>query len=157
MEASDQRTIRGTEASGDPASLDASASQLWTDVQRVATSARRVLFVESQRIHLFAVETFFSAAFYLCLLGFALTASVAASIFVVRGIHSALRAWSGAAWIGELGAGLVVLGVVFIGGRVVRANLSRDIVKRARRRLAPVAPSPVDPALRATRGDEVDP
>lgn len=154
MEATDPRTTRGTQASGDQASLDASASQLWSDVQRVAASARRVLYVESQRIHLFAVETYFRAAFYLCLLGFALTASVAASIFVVRGIHSALRAWSGAEWIGELGAGLVVLGVVFIGGRIVRANLSRDIVKRARRRLEP---APSTAAARAPRGDEVDP
>lgn len=147
MEATDDRATRERQASGDEPSLDASASQLWADVQRVAVSARRVVFVESQRIHLFAVETYFRAAFYLCLLGFALTASIAASVFVVRGIHSALRAWTGVEWIGELGAGLVVLAVVFAGGRLVRANLSRTIVKRVRRRLEP-PPAVVPPSSR---------
>jgi hypothetical protein len=128
----------------DLGSLDATLNALQTDVRRVLKGARRVVRMELQRLHLFAIETFFRTAFYICLLGFALTATISASLFVVRGVRGALLAWSGAEWVGELGAGAVVLGVISIGALTVRAQLRQKLMRRLRRSLLTDAPLDAD-------------
>ena len=127
-------------------SLDATLAALQADIRRVLKGARRVVRVEAQRLHLFAVETFFRGAFYICLLGFALTASISAALFVVRGVRGALLAWSGAEWIGELGAGAVVLGVISLGGLAVRHQLRLKLMRRLRRTMLLDTPAEVDEA-----------
>lgn len=101
----------------------------------LADSLRQVAFIEWQRLRLRAVDSFFRLAFFLCILGFGLTASIAASLRVVEGIRSAFEAWSGAAWFGDLGAGLVVLSIIVLGGIAVRAHLRHDILRSTRRSL----------------------
>lgn len=119
--------------------LDTQLQSAFAEMRKVfgslAESVRQVAFIEWQRLRLRAVDSFFRLAFFLCILGFGLTASIAASLRVVEGIRSAFQTWSGAAWFGDLGAGLVVLSIIVFGGVAVRAHLRHDILRSTRRSL----------------------
>src|SRR5262245_31846276 len=95
------------------AELDEHVRALRTQPSELIASAERAFYVEKQRLYLTAVEGFFRGLFYVCLTAFALTGAISASLLVVRGISSALAAWSGAPWVGELGAGATLLVVLF--------------------------------------------
>lgn len=119
--------------SGDMSALIAT---LRSDLHGIYGNVKRALYVEWQRLQLRAVDVFFRAAFYVCLLAFALTASVSAALLVVQGIKHALLAMTGAEWVGDLGAGLAVLAFVIVGGVAVRLHLRREIVRKTKRSLA---------------------
>lgn len=137
----------------DVPSLDDSLAEMANETRRALDSARKVLYVESQRAHVLAVEAYFQVAFYVCLLGFGLTASISAALFIVRGIGSAIGSWSGSEWLGELGAGVAVLAVVVGGGLAVRTHLTRDILRRVKQRMSPLRDRTADETTaRTTRG-----
>jgi hypothetical protein len=131
------------DATGDgnsSAELEALVRELRSDLRSIYGSLKRTVFVEWQRLRLRAVDTFFRAAFFLCLLGFALAATISASLYVVRGIRNGLVAWSGADWVGDLAGGLVILGVSLGACLLVRMHLRHDIVRQTRRALMPQPP-----------------
>jgi len=122
--------------------LEALVRELRTDLRSIYGSLKRTVFVEWQRLRLRAVDAFFRAAFFLCLLGFALAATISASLFIVRGIRNGLVALSGAEWVGDLAGGLVILAVSLGGCLAVRVHLRNDIVRQARRAfVAPTLPA----------------
>lgn len=125
----------GPDEAGREETLEAQLKELRGDLRGVYDSLRRVVFVEWQRLRLRAVDTYFGAVFYICLLGFAMAASVSASLLVVSGIKGGIHAWSGAEWIGDFGAGAVVIGMLLCGGLAVRAHLRHKIVREAKRAL----------------------
>lgn len=129
----DPASVRDALARGE---YDAVTGELKSVLVSLFDGLRQVAFVEWQRMRLRIVDSFFRAAFFLCILGFGLTASIAASLRVVEGIRSAFHAWSGAAWFGDLGAGLVVLSIIVLGGIGVRAHMRREIVRETKRSLA---------------------
>ncbi|MFN0241724.1 MAG: hypothetical protein ACKVWV_02435 [Planctomycetota bacterium] len=110
--------------------------ELRGDVDRLLSSVKHAWAVERKRIHMRAVDAFFRTTFFLCILGFGLTASISAALLVVQGLRNAVGAWSGAQWVGELTAGIACLAVVVIGGIAVREHLRREILRGARRELA---------------------
>ena len=110
------------------------------EITSLLSSLKRIAFVEWQGIRLRALDVFFRGAFFLCLLGFGLTASISASLMLVSGARGALQSWSGAGWVGELGAGTIVLSGVMLGGLGVRAALRIQLVRQAERRLERTAP-----------------
>jgi hypothetical protein len=124
------------------AELEALVRELRTDLRSIYGSLKRMVFVEWQRLRLRAVDTFFRAAFFLCLLGFALAATISASLYVVRGIRNGLHAWSGSEWIGDLAGGIVILAVSLGGCLLVRTRLRNDIVRQTKRALVPRKPDP---------------
>ncbi|MEO6709756.1 MAG: hypothetical protein ABIP42_09255 [Planctomycetota bacterium] len=91
---------------------------------------RRIAFVEWQGIRLRAFELVFRGAFFLCAVCFVLAASISASVMLIRGLKLALQAWSGSPWVGDLGAGTLVL--LGLGGGVVaaRSALRRNLVRK---------------------------
>jgi hypothetical protein len=109
---------------------------LRTDLRGLGNNLKQALYVEWQRAQLRAVDLFFRAALYTCLLGFGLTAAISASLLVVHGIQHALADMSGAEWVGELGAGFAVFAFILAAGLVARAQLRRQLVRKARRSLA---------------------
>jgi hypothetical protein len=137
------------DATGDgnsSAELEALVRELRTDLRSIYGSLKRTVFVEWQRLRLRAVDTFFRAAFFLCLLGFALAATISASLYVVRGIRNGLFAWSGSEWIGDLAGGIVILAVSLGGCLLVRARLRNDIVRQTKRALVPKPPESKSPS-----------
>jgi hypothetical protein len=128
--------------------LEALVRELRSDLRSIYGSLKRMVFVEWQRLRLRAVDAFFRAAFFLCLLGFALAATISSSLFIVHGIRNAVLAWSGSEWVGDLGGGLVILAVVLGGCLAVRAHLRHDIVRKARR--AFIAPETSEKEPRAS-------
>jgi len=121
--------------SDQPSELQSLLKGLRSDLRGMYGSLRRVVFVEWQRLRMRAVDTYFRAVFYICLLGFALAASISASLLVVSGIKGGIHAWSGAEWVGDFGAGLVIVAVLLIGGFMVRAHLRQEIVRDTKRAL----------------------
>jgi hypothetical protein len=126
-----------TGAGNSSAELEALVRELRSDLRSIYGSLKRTVFVEWQRLRLRAVDGFFRAAFFLCLLGFALAASISASLLVVRGVRMALVAWSKTEWFGDLAGGFVILGLALGGCLAVRMHLRRDIVRQTRRALIP--------------------
>lgn len=110
--------------------------ELRGDVDRLFSSLKHAWAVERKRLYMRAVDAFFRGTFFLCILGFGLTASISAALLVVQGLRNAIGAWSGAQWVGELTAGLACLAVVVIGGLAVREHLRREIVRDTRRQVA---------------------
>lgn len=110
--------------------------ELRGDVDRLLSSVKHAWAVERKRLHLRVVDAFFRTTFFLCIVGFGLTASISAALLVVQGLRNAVGAWSGAQWVGELTAGIACLVVVVIGGIAVREHLRREILRGARRELA---------------------
>lgn len=134
---------------GDSAELQALVRSLRSDLRSVYGSLRRTVFVEWQRLRLRAVDAFFRAAFFICLLAFALTATISASILIVHGIRKAFAAWSGVEWAGDLGGGFVILAAILGACLGVRTHQRRSIVQQTRRALVPGGSHP-HPAHAAT-------
>lgn len=133
---------RGEAPSPDPTGEGASSVELEALVRELRVHARgiygslkRLVFVEWQRMRLRAVDGFFRAAFFLCVFGFGLAASVTAAFMIVRGLRGAILAMSGNAWLGDLGAGLLILGIALGGSLAVRFHLRGGIVRETRRGL----------------------
>lgn len=131
-----------TDAGNGSAELEALVRELRSDLRGIYGSLKRTMFVEWQRLRLRALDGFFRAAFFLCLLGFALAASISAALLVVRGVRMALVAWSETEWVGDLVGGVVILGVALGGCLAVRMHLRRDLVRQTRRALTPRVAEP---------------
>ncbi|MCE9593781.1 MAG: hypothetical protein K8S98_06280 [Planctomycetes bacterium] len=135
---------RVDERAGAPASgeLDALLLELRANAGGLWQSLKRALYVEWQRLYLRALDNYFRAAFFLCLLGFSLAASISAALLVVDGVRGAFATFTGEPWVGSLGAGLVVLALTFGVCLGVRAHVRRDVVKETERKLALTARLP---------------
>jgi len=137
---------RGGTPSPDPtgegtssAELEALVRELRAHARGVYGSLKRLVFVEWQRLRLRAVDAFFRAAFFLCVLGFALAASITAAGMILRGIRGAILAVSDVPWMGDLGAGLLILVIALGAGLGIRQHLRSRIVHQTRRGLAATA------------------
>jgi hypothetical protein len=73
-------------------------------------------------------------------LAIATVAGVLAAVFVVSGVEHALAQLGRREWIGELGAGAVVLTLLFLARRVVRRRVRRQLLADAVRPDAPQSP-----------------
>ncbi len=117
--------------------LEALVRELRANARGIYGSLKRLVFVEWQRLRLRAVDGFFRAAFFLCLLGFALAGSITSAFMIVRGLRGAILAMSDTPWLGDLGAGLLILGIALGGSLAVRIHLRNSIVRETRRGLHP--------------------
>jgi len=137
--------------------LEALVRELRTHVRGIYGSLKRAMFVEWQRLRLRAVDAFFRAAFFLCILVFALAASITAAVMILRGIRGAILAMSDLPWLGDLGAGLLILGIALGGSLAIRFHLRSQILRQTRRGLLPAPGQPAAaPSTRAT-APAVDP
>jgi hypothetical protein len=134
---------RGGAPASDPTDEGASSVELEALVRELRVHARgvygslkRLVFVEWQRLRLRAVDAFFRAAFFLCVLGFALAASITAAVMILRGLRGAILAMSDTPWLGDLGAGLLILAIALGAGLAIRQHLRGRIVHQTRRGLA---------------------
>ena len=118
------------------AGIDELFARTRTEVSNLLDSLKRILFVEWQGLRLRAIDVFFRGTFFLCIVGFGFAASVSAALMLVRGAKSALQAWSGAEWVGDLGGGALILSVLVLGGLVMRAVLRRELVRETEAGLA---------------------
>ena len=144
----DFRSRRGESVDGRAGKLDAGEPDIEAlfahtraEFASLIDSLKGIAFVEWQGIRLRAIDVFFRGAFFLCILGFGLAASISAALMLVSGARGALHSWSGAEWVGDLGAGNIVFAGVILGGLGVRAALRIQLVKQTEKRLA-LAASP---------------
>ena len=117
--------------------LEALVRELRAHARGIYGSLKRLVFVEWQRLRLRAVDGFFRAAFFLCLLGFALAGSITAAFMIVRGLRGSILAMSDVPWLGDLGAGLLILRISLGGCLAVRQHLRGSIVRETKRGLLP--------------------
>jgi hypothetical protein len=116
-------------AGATPGELDALLLELRANAGGLWKGVKRALYIEWQRLYLRALDNYFRAAFFLCLLGFSLAASISAALLVVDGVRGAFAVFTGAPWVGSLCAGLVVLLLTFGACLVVRARVRRGVVR----------------------------
>lgn len=117
------------------AEVDALFGRTRTELTNLFGSLRRIAFVEWQGIRLRAVDAAFRGAFFVCAFFFLLAASISASLMLVRGLRLALEAWSGAAWLGNLAGGAIVIGLLAAGAIAAHRKVRRNIVRTAEARL----------------------
>jgi len=120
--------------------LEIQVKELRSDLGNIHDSLKRTVRIEWQRLQLRAVDAGFRAAYFLCLFAGILAASVTAALLIAFGIREALVAWSGSTWVGNLGAGVVILGLAAGVGLAVRSRLRNECVRRAKG--APAEPGP---------------
>jgi hypothetical protein len=76
----------------------------------------------------------------LLLIASVVAVAIAAGVLLVTGTRDALVAWTGTPWIGEIGAGALVLSGLLLGGALLRRIARRRLVAAAvRPRPAPEA------------------
>jgi hypothetical protein len=107
--------------------------ELRSDLGRIRDSFQRIVGVEWQRLRLRAVDACFGAAFLVCLFSFAVGASLGGALLLALGLREALTLWSGAAWVGDLGAGTALLGFAMGALLTLRARFRSDCVREAKR------------------------
>jgi hypothetical protein len=101
-------------------------------IRRIVQNATGVATIAARKLQLKAVDGLTGFATALVALFVASVAAAVAAVLFVLGLRDALmQAAAGRAWVGELGAGLVVLAAVFLGMRWVRARARRGIVESA--------------------------
>jgi len=122
-----------SEEVGPSGEMETLVKDLRSDLGGIHDSLKRTLHVEWQRFRLRTLDACFRAAFLVCLFGFALAASVSGAVLVAAGLREAVTLWSGAAWLGDLGAGSAILGFAIGLLWVVRARLRRNCVLEAKR------------------------
>jgi hypothetical protein len=114
-------------------SSEALVRELRSDLGRIRDSIQRTLGVEWQRLRLRAVDACFRAAFLACLFSFAVGASLAGALLLALGLREALTLWSGAPWLGNMGAGAALLGFAMGALLASRARYRSDCVREAKR------------------------
>lgn len=122
---------------GSPAGLESLLKELRFDVRRIRGGLARIVRVEWLRLQLRGIDALFRAALALCLLGFCFASSVAAAFLIAHGIREALFGWSQAAWLGNLGAGLAILGIAIGAGLVLRTRLRNACLRKAKEDQSP--------------------
>lgn len=122
------------------AGLDSQVKELRSDLGAIRDSLKRTVRIEWQRIQLRAVDACFRAGYFICLFACVLAASITAALLMAIGIREALVSWSRSEWIGNLGAGLVILGLAMGVGLAVRSHLRNECVRKAKGALAEPGP-----------------
>jgi hypothetical protein len=116
--------------------LEFQVKELRSDLGDIHASLKRTVRIEWQRLQVRAIDACFRAGYFLCLFAAILAASVTAALLIAIGIREAFVAWSGSAWIGNLGAGAVILGLAIGVGLALRARLRNECVRKAKRETA---------------------
>lgn len=106
----------------------------------VAESARRLATLRWKRLQLRCVDAGFAVVAGAVLLFAALALALAAALRFVAGLDHALTLWSGEPWVGEFGAGVVVLASLYVGFRGLRGRTRRALLDAAPRPRSDGAP-----------------
>jgi hypothetical protein len=133
------RPADGSPACDPPGSVEAGVlallEQVRAEVDGVVRSLQRALAVEKKRGALLLADVGLGLVATACTFAFLVAGAVTAGVLIVRGTSSALTAWTGRAWVGELGGGCAFLALLALGCIGVRSALRRRAVKSVRRDL----------------------
>ena len=116
----------GTSRAGTSPDLDGLVRDLRFDFRSVKDSFNRTVLIEWLRFRTEWVDACIRSAFYVCLFGFFLVSTLAASALMVIGMRDAL---------GNLGGALAILAILAGGGLAFRFHLWTKGVRRARQSL----------------------
>ena len=141
--------------------LAAMLRQTKRDIRDFFENVSRIASLEVQRLKLRATDKLLRGATF-AVFGIAgVACAVYASVLVVSGIRGAVGEWTGRAWIGDLAAGALVLGLFafgfsFIRGRARKSVLARVAEMKARAAAStesapPVPRAPTAPAKEKSR------
>lgn len=108
---------------------------LRADLQQARASAATLGKLYAERARVGARELGFGVALGLWLTLLGIVASIAAAVFLVRGIAGGIAQLAGgAAWAGQLGAAALVLGAIYAVWAISRSRLRSRGLERLRRR-----------------------
>jgi hypothetical protein len=93
-------------------------------------SLARIVALRWRRAQLRMVEAGFAVALGLVALVAAVVLTVAAAIRLVAGVEHGIARATGEAWIGEVGAGVLVLALLFATVRLARRRARRGVLAR---------------------------
>jgi hypothetical protein len=139
--------------SGEPeeSELAATLRQTRHDIRDFFDKVSRIAGIEVQRLKLRAVDKLLRSATYVFFGIAGLACAVYAAVLVISGIRGAVAEWTGRAWIGDLAAGALVLGLFWFGfayvrGRARKSVLARVAEMKARATAPTVSAPPAPPA-----------
>lgn len=95
-----------------------------------AASLVQIAALRWRRAQLRMVEAGFAVALRLGALVAAVALTVAAAFRLVAGVEHAITRATGEAWIGELGAGVLTLGLLVATARLARRRARRNVLAR---------------------------
>ena len=129
--------------------LAAMLRQTKRDLRDFFDNISRIASLEVQRLKLRATDKLLRGAMF-AVFGIAgLACAIYASVLVVAGIRGAVAELTGRAWIGELVAGVLVLGLFAFGFSYVRGRARQSVLARVARmkarETAPTVPAPPAP------------
>jgi hypothetical protein len=133
---------RGAAAGPDAGEIFAAALD---ELRGCVASLLAVARLEWQRLHLRAIDALLRLALFAVVLVVGLAAAATAGVMFVAGVRDGLAQWAGAAWVGELGAGLLVSFALLCAWSGVRRSVRRRLVEAAVRQKP--APPEVEPEL----------
>ena len=99
--------------------------------RRLVRNASGVATLAAKRLQLKFVDGALGVAVALLAFFVAIVGAVVAAVLVVLGLRDALADLTKRPWVGELGAGALVLVALFLGMRIVRSRARRSIVASA--------------------------
>jgi hypothetical protein len=100
-------------------------------IETFARSVAGIAVLEWQRFKLRVVDACMGFIAVLLLLASVVAVAIAAGVLLVTGTRDALVAWTGTPWIGEIGAGALVLSGLLLGGALFRHITRRRLVAAA--------------------------
>ncbi len=125
--AGDPQTDPGTDAR----EFELLSDRIRDAIETFARSVAGIALLEWRRFKLRVVDACLRVLVLLLLLTSVVAVAIAAGVLVVTGTRDALVAWTGTSWIGEIGAGALVLSGLLLGGPLLRRITRRRIVAAA--------------------------